>query len=111
MNDYAYHLWTRIGGAWFNRTRTPENGLFARLWLLAKRLVAAARRHHHRQATIRVLRGLSDWQLADIGIERGQIPLVVDGLLAKQENQRSRRPLPGKDGIGKVADLACTSPC
>ena len=34
-----------------------------------------------RRATIRVLRALADWQLADIGVQREAIPAAVDRAL------------------------------
>ncbi len=55
--------------------------------------LAALRKNWRRQAAIRSLQGLSDWVLADIGIERGRIPESVDALLANSElAQRERGP-------------------
>ena len=45
-------------------------------------LLAALREGWRRQAAIRSLQGLPNWVLADIGIERGHIPEIVDDLLA-----------------------------
>lgn len=42
------------------------------------------RRHQQRRLAIRELSRLSDWRLQDMGIERGQIAQVVDGLMARQ---------------------------
>ncbi len=39
------------------------------------------RRWHTRNVTIRELTALSDWQLRDLGITRGEIPGLVDGLV------------------------------
>ena len=33
---------------------------------------------NHKRATVRALHGLSDWQLRDIGLTRGEIPGVVE---------------------------------
>lgn len=40
---------------------------------------------HRRRGAIRELRRLSDWQLEDIGIVRGEIPAVVDKLLSSKQ--------------------------
>ncbi len=57
-------------------------------------LVAALRKVWQRQAAIRSLQGLPDWVLADIGIERGRIPVSVDSLLAQGEQRPAARPEP-----------------
>lgn len=44
----------------------------------------ALRRRHQRNRAVSELRRMSDWRLADLGIPRGQIPEVVDGLIARQ---------------------------
>jgi uncharacterized protein YjiS (DUF1127 family) len=46
----------------------------------------------HRQQAIRTLRALDDRQLRDLGIERGQIEAVADGLIVSQRRGRSRSP-------------------
>ena len=48
---------------------------------IAGRARTALRRWQKRR-TIRALERLSDWVLADIGISRGEIPRVVDSLVA-----------------------------
>jgi uncharacterized protein YjiS (DUF1127 family) len=45
------------------------------------RFFRALRRWHTRNVTIRELSALSDWQLRDLGITRGEIPSLVDGLV------------------------------
>ena len=45
------------------------------------RFFQALRRWHTRNVTIRELTALSDWQLRDLGITRGEIPGLVDRLL------------------------------
>ena len=57
----------------------PSAGLVA--W--AKQRVAAWRRYQQRRLAIRELSRMSDWRLQDMGIARGQIPEIVDGLIAR----------------------------
>jgi uncharacterized protein YjiS (DUF1127 family) len=45
------------------------------------RFFQALRRWHTRTVTIRELSALSNWQLRDLGIARGEIPSLVDGLV------------------------------
>ncbi len=47
------------------------------------RFFRALRRWHTRNVTIRELAALSDWQLRDLGVTRGEIPSLVDGLVSK----------------------------
>ncbi|MDX1489426.1 MAG: DUF1127 domain-containing protein [Acidiferrobacterales bacterium] len=61
-----------------------------RLVLWVHSLVNALERWRQRRATIRVLNGLSDWQLADIGIRREGIPAAVDLALAGTRGRVSR---------------------
>ena len=63
-------------------------------------LVAALRKGWQRQAAIRSLQGLPDWILADIGIERGCIPNVVDDLLA---NDAQRPAAPARPTVAPAA--------
>ncbi|MFQ5755181.1 MAG: DUF1127 domain-containing protein [Acidiferrobacterales bacterium] len=51
---------------------------------IAHRLVEPLRRWYRSHVTVRQLEGLSDWQLKDIGVVRGEIPAFVDALLAKE---------------------------
>lgn len=44
-------------------------------------LVIAIKSHFKRQAAIRELQALSDWQLKDIGISRYDIPSMVKSLI------------------------------
>ena len=61
------------------RADRPSNGLLA--W--AKQRAAGWRRYQQRRLAIRELSRMSDWRLQDMGILRGQIPEVVDGLIAR----------------------------
>lgn len=45
------------------------------------RFFRALRRWHTRNVTIRELAALSDWQLRDLGVTRGEIPSLVDRLV------------------------------
>jgi uncharacterized protein YjiS (DUF1127 family) len=47
-----------------------------------RRLISAPLSHWQRRKTIAALHQLSDATLADLGMSRGQIPDVVDGLIA-----------------------------
>ncbi|MAG96633.1 MAG: hypothetical protein CMM08_08115 [Rhodospirillaceae bacterium] len=52
--------------------------------------VTAIRDYLKRCSAIRDLRRMSDLQIADIGIERGRIPELVDGLMAHRSRQAHR---------------------
>lgn len=45
------------------------------------RFFRALRHWHTRNVTIRELSALSDWQLRDLGVTRGEIPSLVDRLV------------------------------
>lgn len=47
-------------------------------------LLATLRRRRQRRLAISELTRMSDWALADLGIPRGQIREVVDGMIARQ---------------------------
>lgn len=49
-----------------------------------RRVLAALRRRHRRQRAIAELARMPDWRLEHLGIPRGRIAEVVDGLLARQ---------------------------
>ncbi|MFQ5757460.1 MAG: DUF1127 domain-containing protein [Acidiferrobacterales bacterium] len=49
------------------------------------RLLAGLRRWNRRRATVRALNGLSDWQLKDLGISRGEISEVVEARLRAEQ--------------------------
>lgn len=59
--------------AW--QLRTHE---WNRILDLTDGLTRAFKRWRQRRASIRALQVLSDWQLKDIGVPRGDIPAVVD---------------------------------
>lgn len=50
----------------------------------ARQRLAGLRRHQQRRQAIRELSRMSDWRLRDMGIERGHIAAVVDGLMERQ---------------------------
>lgn len=63
------------------RPRIPD---FSGLLTWAKGRVAAMDRVRQRRRAISELARMSDGRLADLGIPRGQIPEVVDGLIARE---------------------------
>jgi uncharacterized protein YjiS (DUF1127 family) len=67
--------------------RTPS-----RILRWAHSLLDTAGRWRQRRATIRVLNALSDWQLADIGIHREEIPAAVDRALVENASSVATRP-------------------
>lgn len=54
------------------------------LFKWTKQRLEGLRRHRQRRLAIRELSRMSDWRLRDLGIERGHITEVVDGLIARQ---------------------------
>jgi len=50
---------------------------------ILRRWIAARRTRRDRHQALRVLRGMSDWQLADIGIAREQITEVAAAMAAR----------------------------
>ena len=54
---------------------------------LISRVVSAVSDYLKRCSAIRDLRLMSDLQIADIGIERGRIPELVDSLMAHRSRQ------------------------
>lgn len=61
----------------FGTRPEPSGGLLAGIRCIGHALA----RTHRRRAAIAELRALPDRRLADIGIDRAQIPEVVDGML------------------------------
>lgn len=60
------------------------------------RLLAGLQRWNRRRATVRALNGLSNWQLKDLGISRGEISEVVEARLrAEQVPVRAATPVIG----------------
>jgi uncharacterized protein YjiS (DUF1127 family) len=61
---------------------SPRAGLLARAW-------AGLSAWYSRQVTVQEIAGLSDMQLADIGISRADVPLVFEpGFIARRDNDR-----------------------
>lgn len=54
----------------------------------------ALRRWKHKRATTRALTALSDWQLRDLGITRGQIPEIVEDRLNAEVPAPTRSAAP-----------------
>jgi uncharacterized protein YjiS (DUF1127 family) len=61
---------------------------------LLQQLLARFARWNHRRATIHALRKLSDWQLRDIGLTRGEIPTVVGAAFEAKAQTRSTNVSP-----------------
>lgn len=64
--------------------------------------------HSARQSAIRALYRTPGWRLRDMGIERGRIPEIVDGLLARKralaaENRRIPGAGQAAGGLGETA--------
>lgn len=58
-----------------------------------------------RRRAILELGRMQDWRLADMGIERGRIPEIVDGLIALRNAGRpdARAPAPPNTAAGAIA--------
>ncbi len=64
--------------------------------------------HSARQSAMRALYRMPGWRLRDMGIERGRIPEIVDGLLARKralaaENRRIPGAGQAAGGLGGAA--------
>lgn len=59
---------------------------------ITARMFFAIRNWRSRRAAIRQLNALNDHMLLDIGLERGDIPRVVDGLTGTEDRAGARRP-------------------
>ena len=59
-----------------------ETGKIHSGWM--RRLLRWVAEHRARQGAIRQLCRMPGWRLRDMGIDRGRIPEIVDGLLARQ---------------------------
>ena len=55
------------------------------------RVLASLRRRHHRRRAIAELSRMPDWRLEDMGIPRGRIADVVDGLVARRASGEVHR--------------------
>ena len=53
-------------------------------WGRIPRLFRLIAEHRARQGAIRELCRMPGWRLRDLGIDRGRIPEIVDGLLARK---------------------------
>ncbi|MDH3315310.1 MAG: hypothetical protein OER43_06035 [Gammaproteobacteria bacterium] len=66
--------------------------------------------HSARQSAIRALYRMPGWRLRDMGIERGRIPEIVDGLLArKRALAAENRRIPGAGQAAGSLDGATVS--
>ena len=61
--------------------------------------------HRARQGAIRELCRMPGWRLRDMGIERGRIPEIVDGLLARERAlEAEKRRMTGAGPAAEVLD-------
>lgn len=78
------------------RVATATRGLAGRLFKSGRRvggpLFSGLGRWRRRRVAIRQLAGMSDRMLKDIGVDRGQIPAIVDGQLAAEDKRVAHRP-------------------
>jgi uncharacterized protein YjiS (DUF1127 family) len=58
-------------------------------------LIARLKRWNHRRATVQALHELSDWQLRDLGLSRGEIPAIVEAAFAPKEQAYPTHAPPG----------------
>lgn len=66
--------------------------------------------HRARQGAIRELCRMPGWRLRDMGIDRGRIPEIVDGLLARNRALAAdRRTTPGTGPAAGVLDEVTVS--
>ena len=87
-------------------------GLFRAVVWPFRRFAAAYARAGRESAAIRQLSALDDYLLADIGVQRGQIPAAVKGLLDRSADEtrqrtaellRHERPVASNDPHSKAA--------
>ncbi len=78
MSNYTSHLNTSIAVA------SRGHGVVSQLRGWLQNLRTTLRRNHERRTAIRALSALSDRQLDDIGVVRGQIPEIVQTLSARK---------------------------
>lgn len=89
---YIYHLnrsWSqgRTQGGAAARPDGEGRGLARGAGAALRRAWAAARRHQVRGSVARTLQQLPDWTLQDIGIHRGEIPEVAEGIARHAEDK------------------------
>lgn len=70
-----------------------------------RKFLAEIRRRRARRASIRALSALDDRMLQDIGVHRGQIPALVDGLSSAPSSDADQEAPARFDGT--LRDLSC----
>ncbi len=74
------------------------------------RLIRWIAEHRARQGAIRELCRMPGWRLRDMGIDRGRIPEIVDGLLARHRTQVAKhRSTTGTGPAAGVLDEVAVS--
>ena len=81
-------------------------GSFARAARAASASLAAVRNWQIRRRTAADLRSVSDQLLADIGIDRSDIPVVADALTARARQQHPRPAATRRSGDTQAAMAA-----
>lgn len=81
-DSYYYQKGRELGvqaeAAAFRQVKIAVSGFISKA-------IERVRQTHTRRTTIKDLSALTDWQLKDIGITRGQISMVVDDLLESND--------------------------
>ncbi|MFQ6023395.1 MAG: DUF1127 domain-containing protein [Acidiferrobacterales bacterium] len=70
-----------------------------RVIALTRRSLAALRRWQRRRTSIRALEALSDWQLKDIGVARGDIRAIVEQQLGAGSPTRATSSRSGAEAL------------
>ena len=74
------------------------------------RLIGWIAERHARQSAIRELCRMPGWRLRDMGIDRGRIPEIVDGLLARKRAllAESRRKTGSGPAVGVLDEVTAS---
>jgi len=101
MSNYTSHLNTSTAVA------GRGHGVVSQLRGWLQNLRTTLRRNHERRTAIRALSALSDRQLDDIGVVRGQIPEIVQTLSARKAAEE--RVADKKAGTARFGAGYCTA--
>ncbi len=101
MSNYTSHLKANIAVA------SRGHGVVSQLRAWLQNLRTTLRRNHERRTAIRALSALSDRQLDDIGVVRGQIPEIVQTLSARKATEE--RVADKKVGTARFGASYCTA--
>ena len=101
MSNHTSHLNTSID------VTSRGHGVVSQLRGWLQNLQTTLRRNHERRTAIRALSALSDRQLEDIGVVRGQIPEIVQTLSARKAAEE--RVADKKAGTARFGAGYCTA--